>query len=299
MNKIITFLLILSAICISTTDSNAQGSTCAGAQPACFDVGSIFFPAAVSTTAEPGYTSSCTSACTGNNYGCLSSQPSPGWFYVEVATPGTINMQMSASSDIDFATWGPYTDLAAAQANCGALPAPAGCSYSTSNTESTTISGSTGQVFLIMITNFANAAQNITFDQIGGTGTTNCSIVSLTCSITSVAVSGVSACNDNGTPAISTDDYFTANVTVTFTNAPATGTLNLGGDALTGGAALSQPVAGSPITFTGVRFAADGLPKSVSATFSDDAACTSSQTVGSVASCSTPVGCSANNGAWN
>lgn len=297
MKKILFFIAALSVICSATTDTYAQGANCASAQPACFDVGPIFFPAAVGTTAEPGYSSGCASNCTGNNYGCLLSQPSPGWFYIEVANSGTLDLQMSAPSDIDFATWGPYSDLSSATANCGTLPAPAGCSYSTSGTENTTISGTAGQVFLVMITNFANTSQNISFVQTGGTGSTDCTIVNPVCDISNIAVTGVSACNDNGTPAITTDDYFTATITVTFTDPPTGGTLTLSGDALSGGGALSQPAGASPMVFSGIRFAADGLPKSVIASF--DLSCTMSQAVGSVPSCSTPPPCNANNGAWN
>lgn len=296
MKKILTLFFVGLALCATINHANAQGANCSSAQPACFDVGPITFPAAVGTTAEPGFSNGCTSGCTGNNYGCLLSQPSPGWFYIQVANSGTLNLQMSASSDIDFATWGPYSDLSSAQANCGTLPAPAGCSFSASGTESTSISGTSGQVFLVMITNYANVNQNITFIQTGGTGSTDCNIVNPTCSISGIAVSGVSACNDNGTPSNPSDDYFTANITVNFANPPATGTLNLGGDALAGGGALSQPVGASPLVFSGIKFAADGLPKSVSATFSDDMACTGSQSVGSVNSCATA--CSANNGSW-
>jgi hypothetical protein len=93
----------------------------------------------------------------------------------------------------------------------------------------------------------------------------------LVCSINSIAVSNISACNNNGTPSTA-DDTFTANVTVTFTDAPASGTLNLTGDGI-----ASVPVGSlgaGTYTFTGVTMSADGGPISLSAAFSANLTCT-------------------------
>ncbi len=92
------------------------------------------------------------------------------------------------------------------------------------------------------------------------------------CSVDGISVSNISACNNNGTPANAADDTFTANVTVTFSNPPATGTLNLSGDA-TSSIAVGSLGAGT-YTFTGVQMSADGSAISLTAAFSDDAACT-------------------------
>lgn len=54
----------------------------------------------------------------GNNYGCLGNSPNPSWFYLEISDPGDIIMELSAPTDIDFIIWGPYPDLATAQATC-------------------------------------------------------------------------------------------------------------------------------------------------------------------------------------
>ncbi|MCB9315274.1 MAG: hypothetical protein H6569_03970 [Lewinellaceae bacterium] len=91
------------------------------------------------------------------------------------------------------------------------------------------------------------------------------------CSVDGISVSNISACNDQGTSDPS-DDTFTANVTVTFTDAPATGTLNLSGDGM-----ASVPVGSLGMgthTFTGVTMSADGTAISLTATFSADGACT-------------------------
>ncbi|MCA0132815.1 beta strand repeat-containing protein, partial [Winogradskyella alexanderae] len=91
------------------------------------------------------------------------------------------------------------------------------------------------------------------------------------CAITDITSSNESACNDNGTPSDITDDTFTADVTVTFTDAPTTGTLDLTGD---GTASVSAVGLTSPHTFVGVTLPANGIDISLTATFSDDVACT-------------------------
>lgn len=105
-----------------------------------------------------------------------------------------------------------------------------------------------------------------------GTAPVSCSTAPPACSIVSIATSNLSACNSNGTPSNATDDTFTANVTVTFANPPATGTLNLSGSA-----SASVPVgslgAGS-YTFTNVTMPANGQPIQFSASFSASPSCT-------------------------
>ena len=59
------------------------------------------------------------------------------------------------------------------------------------------------------------------------------------CAISAMTITNAGSCNNAGTPADPSDDYFTADVTVTFANQPSTGTLALTGDVLAGGGALS------------------------------------------------------------
>ncbi len=91
------------------------------------------------------------------------------------------------------------------------------------------------------------------------------------CDITSIGTSNLSACNDNGTPTDGSDDFFTADVTVTFVNSPATGMLNLTGD---GTASVSVSGLVSPHTFVGVTLPSDGGTIDLTATFSAEGACT-------------------------
>lgn len=72
-----------------------------------------------------------------------------------------------------------------------------------------------------------------------------------------VTVANVSACNNNGTPANASDDYFTADVTVNYTNRPNTGNLVLSNAiGTTGTVALPGTLAVTGrYTFTGVHSA--------------------------------------------
>ncbi|WP_347373210.1 T9SS type A sorting domain-containing protein [Aequorivita sp. Q41] len=95
------------------------------------------------------------------------------------------------------------------------------------------------------------------------------------CDISAIETSNISPCNDNGTPGDGSDDYFTADVTVTFVNPPATGTLDLTGD---GTASVSVAGLTSPHTFVGVVLPADGGAINITSTFSAEGACTMVET---------------------
>ncbi len=120
-------------------------------------------------------------AQSGPNYGCLGSQPNPAWFFMQMATTGSMSIAMSAANDIDFICWGPFSTLSGA---CNSLTAGniQDCSYSGSATETCTIANAVpGQFYVLLITNFSNSSQNITFNQINpgnaGTANTNCGFV--------------------------------------------------------------------------------------------------------------------------
>ncbi|MCP4441131.1 MAG: hypothetical protein GY810_19575 [Aureispira sp.] len=114
----------------------------------------------------------------GNDYGCLSSQPNPYWYYLQVDAAGNIDMSLTAGSDIDFAIWGPFADVAAAQAACNSYGAPIDCNYASTSTEAPSIpTASAGDVYVMLITNFADINQTITLSQSGGTGSASCTII--------------------------------------------------------------------------------------------------------------------------
>lgn len=95
------------------------------------------------------------------------------------------------------------------------------------------------------------------------------------CDITDIQTSNISPCNDNGTPGDGSDDFFTADVTVSFVNAPITGTLEITGD---GTASVSVTGLTSPHTFVGVQMPSDGGAIDLTATFSAEGACTLNDT---------------------
>ena len=148
-----------------------QNNTCETAAPFC--TGTLYsFPAGVN--APPGQT--------GPYYSCLATRPNPAWYYMKVATPGNIIIQMHSepAKDIDFCCWGPFTS----QDCCNQLTQPkvVSCSYSSSAYETCNIpNGQTGEYYMLIITNFSNQPCNIILQQTGGTGTTDCSILPPPC----------------------------------------------------------------------------------------------------------------------
>ena len=159
----------------------SQNNTCANASPFCTGQ-TMNFPAGVNAG----------SAQSGPNYGCLGSEPNPAWFFMQMANSGSMSISMSAANDIDFICWGPFTNLTTA---CGNLTSGniQSCSYSSSATETCTIANAVpGAFYLMLITNYSNSVQNITFNQNnqGGIGaaTTNCGFVCVVSGTTSGAV---------------------------------------------------------------------------------------------------------------
>lgn len=169
---IYTLCLSLSFLLISNF-AKAQGETCVDATPFCIGI-PIDYPAGTGTTTAPA----------GPDYGCLFSEPNPAWFYLEIGTPGTVNLQIQNTPlrDIDFAVWGPFAPGSTVSAMCtqiftGTL-APFDCSYSGSiNPETPSVTGTAGELFVMMITNFSNQQTDLTLTQASGTGTTSCAVV--------------------------------------------------------------------------------------------------------------------------
>ncbi len=156
--------------------SFGQSVNCGDMAPICTDDGLDF-------TAQSGVAAASVTDPT-NNYGCLSTTPNPTWYYLEVSASGDIIMSLTAPNDIDFIIWGPFADLATAQASCGGLGSAdiVDCSYSSTNMETPEIgpnssNGATtavvGEVYIMLITNFNNTVQNLSLTQTGGTGATD------------------------------------------------------------------------------------------------------------------------------
>ena len=200
-------------------------TTCAAANPMCD--AAISFPAGTTGSAEGG-----------NNYGCLSSQPVPAWFWIQLGSTGSVNLSFtnSANKDIDYAMWGPFNSISAAKSSCGGLGAPVQCSYSGSATESASVSGSAGQVFLLLVTNFSRVATNITVTKTGGTGSLAClSAFSINDVTQSEGNSGSTNYNFTVTRSGDTRDAVSINC------ATANGSATAGSDYTSGSATLNFP----------------------------------------------------------
>ena len=178
----------------------------------------------------------------GNNYGCLTTSPNPAWYYLEIDQPGNLLIDITNNlgmfQDIDFAIWGPFSNLTTAMNNCGTLGTPHDCSYSPlAYPEQVSINGaSSGDVFILLITNFSNTPCNVSFTDVGGTATTDCSIVN-PCSINSISATPTS-CIGNTT-------LFNISGVINFTNPPTTGQLvvqNCSGDQVTFNPPFNSPL---------------------------------------------------------
>ncbi len=169
MKKIISLLFMF--VCLY---SNSQ-TTCANAQPFCAGGSSgVNFPA---STNQPDAFS--------GSYDCLGSSPNPAWYFLQVSTSGNIDLYIAGTGnqDVDFICWGPFTTFSTICSGIS-LSNVVDCSYSSSPTETCNIVNAiAGQYYMVLITNYSNVNQNITFNQIGGTGSTNCGLLASNSSI--------------------------------------------------------------------------------------------------------------------
>lgn len=101
----------------------------------------------------------------------------------------------------------------------------------------------------------------------------------VSCMITDVTISGESACNDNGT-IYTDDDYYTADVTVSFEGEPADGDLEVYINGQLAGSVPAAALNGSPYTFEDVVLPTDGQDRLVTAEFTSDGLCKLTLTVG-------------------
>ncbi len=186
-------------ICVTTPPPPPANSSCS--TPAQFCPANPVTIAAVTGLTAPG----------GNNYGCLGSQPNPYWYYFTMSQNGSINLDLNAPSDVDFALWGPYNTLTAALNDCGSYPAPIDCSYSTAGLESIDVaSGNSGRVYVLLVTNYANVSQNISlsFDNPNSTGECACTTLPVELTNFNVSVFGTKNMVQWTTKSEKDNDYF-------------------------------------------------------------------------------------------
>lgn len=256
MKNLITILFLFIAPYIF---SQAGGTNCADMEPICTDAG-VNFQANSNgpnaSTIDPG-----------NNYGCLFTSPNPSWFYLEISDAGNIIMSLTAPSDIDFIIWGPYPDLATAQATCGNHQNIVDCSFSaTANETPEILNAQVGQVYVLLVTNYANQVQNISLTQTSGTGGTDCTILQPECLI-SFFEANISACI-NGT-----GSYDVTGV-IEYEDAPTTGNLIVQDCFGTQHVVASAPFpAGGTVNYTIPGLPANGAACDLTVYFSAETTC--------------------------
>ncbi|AEH01005.1 gliding motility-associated C-terminal domain-containing protein [Lacinutrix sp. 5H-3-7-4] len=190
------------------------------------------------------------SAC---NNGGTTPDPSDDTFTADItvlfdAAPATGTLQISGDSGVEFVD---VTTFAAGQ---------------TSYTFSTITMSADGTSIDITAEFLGDATCTFSFNEpSAGLAPASCSP---DCIISDISTSNISACNNNGTPQDPSDDFFTADITVTYSNPPTSGTLDVTGDAI-----ISQGFGGlnsaTSHTFPSVQMVADGSPIDLTANFSD------------------------------
>lgn len=228
------YIFAFIALVFASSAILAQSTTCQQLQPFC--TSTIYtYPAAF----NPSGATSASTINPGNQYGCLTTQPNPVWYYLQIDQPGNLQITLTNSNnrDVDFIAYGPFTSLAQAQSRCGSytystticIPlfstCPGGspctgtcysngvvdCSYDPQATEVVDINNAqTGQVYVLLITNFSNQSTTITAQKTGGTATTDCSIVNPTCIADAGVVQGnknIDLCADDNAITLSTQTF--------------------------------------------------------------------------------------------
>ncbi|MDQ3048316.1 MAG: PKD domain-containing protein [Bacteroidota bacterium] len=257
MRKLLLTILF-AFVCGVLQHSYAQGVDCATADPFCTGGSGVTFPASTSSTAPVG-----------PNYGCLGSQPNPAFFYLQIATPGTLTLDISqtdasgSGQDVDFICWGPFPSTSAGCAT-GLTGSAVDCSYSFAAVETCVIpSALAGEVYFVMLTNFSGVPADISFvDNPSSTATTDCSIL---CSMTSLtAVPGPCATGSN---------TYTLSGVINYTDPPTAGTLTVTNSCTGATQVFSAPFPATSQSYSLASMPANGAGCTVTATFSADPSC--------------------------
>ena len=177
----------------------------------------------------------------GTNQGCLGSEHQSSWYYINVQTGGSLSFRInpSASSDYDFALWGPFTSATAA-ANCPPITTPVRCSFAAGggntgiragepdNSEGSggdrwvnALNVGTNQVYILLIDNFSASGVGYTFDFNWG-GNTTTAVIGCTPVVLPVEMSSFSGSYSSNTNVLNwstetelNNDYFQVEWTTT------------------------------------------------------------------------------------
>src|SRR5690554_4880602 len=146
------------------------------------------------------------------DYGCSGYEENPVWYYLKIGNSGPIQLQISQTNgDVDFAMWGPYSDLASGCSQVSNGDAPIQWSYSIASSENVGIGATggsnsicsggqttpplpnSGEVYIVMITNWNGSSGTISLTQqnegAAGAGSTDCTILA-PCQVGNVTING-------------------------------------------------------------------------------------------------------------
>ncbi|KGO86203.1 hypothetical protein Q764_13765, partial [Flavobacterium suncheonense GH29-5 = DSM 17707] len=210
MKKIYFLLVFFTLFLTNNVFGQAQpGATCPTMKPFCANDQGIPFP---NSTGVPSLGAVGCNGSTPNPAWFYLQIDNPGdlnFNLVQNTAFDATGNPIGSPLDVDFIAWGPFTgslqpdDLNVTLANiCGQLnfscapsPCPSNpfappgtypvpgtniidCSYSAAGVENFTIpNAQTGEIYVVLITNFNGGAGFINLQQTGGTGSTNCDIV--------------------------------------------------------------------------------------------------------------------------
>src|SRR5690606_41355760 len=225
-------LTLIYIFLLTTLTCLSQGGSVNTAEQFCSGGSELVFP---NVTGSSNFTS----------VGCLGSIPNAAYYYLTVDQPGDLVFTISQEDnfgnpiDVDFIAWGPFVSIAAADAaitltDCPTCPNNTfdatfypytpdhitDCSYDIAPTETLTINGATtGEIYVVLITNFDGADGNISIQQTNGVGTTSCADIPV-CGGTFVDSGGDTGSYSNNETDTTTIYPFAAGGTasVTFTN---------------------------------------------------------------------------------
>ncbi|MGH2664454.1 T9SS type B sorting domain-containing protein [Flavobacterium sp.] len=177
MKHLSKFLFVLLFLNISTSYSQGGASSCAE-----LEANFQLYQSCATNTPFQNSTGSNTEVF---NTTCIEEQfHGPTWFFMEIQTPGDIQLQISQvnnagiGTDVDFVLWGPFNNL---NNICSQLnPATeVDCSWLSNSIEFVNLpNGVTGQLYVLLVDNFSNQPGNISITQTGGTGSSNCDFLS-------------------------------------------------------------------------------------------------------------------------
>lgn len=178
--------LLLIAFLFSVWFSNGQGSICENIEPFCAGNERLVFPNSNEQNTDQEF------AEDGPYYDCLTQQPYPAWFFLQIENPGDLVFTIAQNTqanfqgkdlDVDFIVWGPFSrgddycsPDALSQEN------KIDCSYTDAAEETMTIrNAKENDIYVVLITNFQRDPGYISLQQNNpnapGQGSTDCSIL--------------------------------------------------------------------------------------------------------------------------